>query len=107
MSKLIALATGAAGYVLGARAGRERYTAIVDKATQLWSDPRVQQRKKQVAGAAKATAEQAKARLPSDDDTPSSSDRSTTDGTSTPKGASRNAAEADLTMVNPPRGDAH
>ena len=29
------------GYVLGARAGRERYDLIVDKVTGVWEDPRV------------------------------------------------------------------
>jgi oxygen-dependent protoporphyrinogen oxidase len=36
------------GYVLGARAGRERYDQIVTGAEKLWSDPRVQ---KQVGNA--------------------------------------------------------
>jgi hypothetical protein len=31
-----------AGYVLGARAGRERYDQIAGKAQELWRDPRVQ-----------------------------------------------------------------
>ena len=31
-----------AGYVLGARAGRERYDQIAGKAQEMWSDPRVQ-----------------------------------------------------------------
>src|ERR1700712_3045563 len=29
------------GYVLGARAGRERYDLIVEKVTGVWEDPRV------------------------------------------------------------------
>ncbi|HEY1531770.1 MAG TPA: YtxH domain-containing protein [Galbitalea sp.] len=29
------------GYVLGSRAGRERYDQIVAKANQFWNDPRV------------------------------------------------------------------
>jgi SLT domain-containing protein len=33
-----------AGYVLGARAGRERYDQIARKAQELWSDPRVQEK---------------------------------------------------------------
>ena len=32
------------GYVLGTRAGRERYEQIKDAASKLWNDPRVQQR---------------------------------------------------------------
>jgi hypothetical protein len=34
---------GAAGYVLGARAGRQRYEQIVDQAQRVWSNPKVQQ----------------------------------------------------------------
>ena len=43
MSKLGMLAAGAAGYVLGARAGRERYEQIAFQAQRLWTNPRVQQ----------------------------------------------------------------
>jgi hypothetical protein len=32
------------GYLLGTRAGRERYEQIKDAASKLWNDPRVQQR---------------------------------------------------------------
>jgi hypothetical protein len=32
------------GYLLGTRAGRERYEQIKDAAGKLWNDPRVQQR---------------------------------------------------------------
>lgn len=38
------LAAFGIGYVLGARAGRERYDAILAKAQQLWQDPRVQEK---------------------------------------------------------------
>jgi hypothetical protein len=31
-----------AGYVLGARSGRERYEQIADRAQRVWRDPRVQ-----------------------------------------------------------------
>lgn len=36
------LVGAAAGYVLGARAGRERYEQIVSKAQELWGNPQVQ-----------------------------------------------------------------
>jgi hypothetical protein len=43
MSKLkfwsIVIVVGAAGYVLGARAGRARYREISDAAKHLWDDP--------------------------------------------------------------------
>ncbi len=42
MSKIVTLAAAAAGYVLGARAGRERYEQISAQAQRLWQDPRVQ-----------------------------------------------------------------
>ena len=42
MSKLGMLAAGAVGYVLGARAGHERYEQIVYQAQRLWTSPSVQ-----------------------------------------------------------------
>lgn len=42
MSKIVTLGAAAIGYVLGARAGRERYDQIADQARKVWSDPRVQ-----------------------------------------------------------------
>lgn len=54
MSKLVILAAGAAGYVLGAKAGRKRYDQIATSAQRFWSDPRVQH----AAGDAKDKARQ-------------------------------------------------
>lgn len=42
MSKIALLAAGAAGYVLGARAGRERYDQIAFQAQRFWTNPTVQ-----------------------------------------------------------------
>ena len=42
MKKLTLLAAGFAGYVLGSRAGRERYEQIKSGADRLWSSPGVQ-----------------------------------------------------------------
>jgi len=48
MKGKILLLTGlAVGYVLGTRAGRERYNEIKSVANKLWSDPRVQRPVKQ------------------------------------------------------------
>ena len=47
MSKLLVVAVGAAAYVLGARAGRERYDQISALARSLWRDPRVQKKASQ------------------------------------------------------------
>lgn len=42
MSKIVTLAAAATGYVLGSRAGRQRYEQISTQAQKLWQDPRVQ-----------------------------------------------------------------
>jgi hypothetical protein len=44
MRKTTMILTGAAGYVLGARAGRERYEQIKAAAQRVARDPRVQRR---------------------------------------------------------------
>lgn len=49
----------AAGYVLGARAGRERYEQIAQKAQGVWQDPRVQRRADQAQQAVKDKAGEA------------------------------------------------
>ncbi|ACV07568.1 YtxH domain-containing protein [Kytococcus sedentarius] len=41
-NKLLLLVGTGIGYVLGTRAGREKYDALVDQAQSLWGDPRVQ-----------------------------------------------------------------
>ncbi len=43
IKKATYLAAAAAGYVLGARAGRERYEQIRTQARKVWNDPHVQQ----------------------------------------------------------------
>lgn len=53
MSKLKILAIGGVGYVLGARAGRERYEQIKERAQGLWANPKVQQKATQARGYAK------------------------------------------------------
>jgi SLT domain-containing protein len=42
MSKTSMLFAGAVGYVLGARAGRERYEQIMNQAQRIWTNPNVQ-----------------------------------------------------------------
>lgn len=44
MKKLMFLGAGAAGYVLGAKAGRERYEQIAQQAQRLRSNPTVQKK---------------------------------------------------------------
>lgn len=47
MAKLGMLIGFGAGYVLGARAGRERYDTLVEKVQDVWTDPRVQRKASQ------------------------------------------------------------
>ena len=47
MKKLTILVAGAAGYVLGARAGRQRYDQIADGARRVMGNPKVQSAKQQ------------------------------------------------------------
>jgi hypothetical protein len=56
MKKLTLLVAGFAGYVLGSRAGRERYEQIKKVATRVKDDPRVQEKATQAADLAKEKA---------------------------------------------------
>ena len=56
MKKLTLLAAGFVGYVLGSRAGRERYEQIKKVATRVKDDPRVQEKAAQAADLAKEKA---------------------------------------------------
>jgi hypothetical protein len=47
MSKMTMILAGAAGYVLGAKAGHERYEQIKSAAQKVARDPRVQHRAQQ------------------------------------------------------------
>ncbi len=42
--KISLLVGGAAGYVLGTRAGRERYEQIKSQAQSIWGNPKVQEK---------------------------------------------------------------
>lgn len=53
MKKLSLLTAGLIGYVLGTRAGRERYEQIKKAATRVKNDPRVQEKATQAADLAK------------------------------------------------------
>ena len=56
MKKLTLLIAGGIGYVLGTRAGRERYEQIKRAATRVKDDPRVQEKAGQAADLAKEKA---------------------------------------------------
>ena len=56
MKKLMLLIAGGVGYVLGTKAGRERYEQIKRTATRVKDDPRVQEKAHQAADLAKEKA---------------------------------------------------
>lgn len=56
MKKLSLLAVGAIGYVLGSRAGRERYEQIKQQATKAWGSPKVRSAVDDVEGVVRHTA---------------------------------------------------
>ena len=56
MGKITLLAGGAIGYVLGSRAGRQRYEQIKSQAQTLWQNPKVQAKKTQAQQFAKEKA---------------------------------------------------
>lgn len=59
MKKLMLLGAGAVGYVLGAKAGRERYEQISRQAAKLRNNPAVQQKVDEAKHVAKDAAESA------------------------------------------------
>lgn len=63
MSKIVILAAGAAGYVLGAKAGRGRYDQIATGARRFWSDPRVQHAADEAKGKAREKAPEVRAKI--------------------------------------------
>lgn len=56
MKKLIALVAVGVGYVLGAKAGRERYEQIMRTKNKIKNDPRVQEKAHQAADLAREKA---------------------------------------------------
>jgi hypothetical protein len=58
MKKLMLLVAGGVGYVLGTRAGRERYEQIKKTALRVKDDPRVQEKAHQAADVVKETAKE-------------------------------------------------
>ncbi|SEF15892.1 YtxH domain-containing protein [Jiangella alba] len=61
--KLILLAGAAVGYVLGTRAGRQRYEELKGRADALWHDPKVQQKVTDAQEAVRARAPELQEKL--------------------------------------------
>ena len=55
---LVVVVAVAAAYILGTRAGRDRYEQITDRVSSLWNDPSV----KKAVAEAKAQAQKARAK---------------------------------------------
>ena len=94
MKKLPLLIAAAAGYVLGTRAGRERYEQIKKAATRVKEDPRVQEKAHQAADLAKEKAPVVKDKVTSAAST--AADKVTPSG----NGNHRSDLEADLNPDN-------
>ena len=63
MKKLLILAAAATGYVLGTKAGRERYEQIRKQTSKVWNSGPVQQGVHEAEGAAKQAASAAGTRV--------------------------------------------
>lgn len=63
MSKIVLVTVAAAAYVLGAKAGRERYEQISEFAQRWWNDPRVRRKRSEASEAVKDRAPEAKEKL--------------------------------------------
>lgn len=64
MSRITMAAAFGTGYVLGARAGRQRYDELRDRAQELWTNPKVQKQAQKVQEQAKQVPGQVKEHLP-------------------------------------------
>jgi SLT domain-containing protein len=88
MKKLMFLGAGAVGYVLGAKAGRERYEQIAEQARKLRNNPTVQEKMDQAKHVAKDAAgtavDKARDQVSGGSSTP---DGTSPSATSTPTGA--------------------
>jgi hypothetical protein len=89
--KVTFMAGFGAGYVLGARSGRERYDQIMKKLEELWRDPRVQQKTHQAERVAQDKAQQAGQTLKEKAGSVAASVRSSTTSSSAGNGADMTA----------------
>lgn len=78
MKKLLVLIAGGVGYVLGTKAGRERYDQIMKSFNKVKDDPRVQEKAQQAADLAKEKAPVVKDKLGEAADTATSKVKSAT-----------------------------
>lgn len=99
MKKLTAIVAGGAGYVLGARAGRQRYEQIRNFALRVKDNPKVQEAAQQAADIAKEKAPVVQEKVSQVADAAaekvtSSDSLDSTSGTSAGKGPSQSSGTA-------------
>jgi hypothetical protein len=84
MKKLLLLVAGGVGYVLGTKAGRERYEQIRGMFNKVKDDPRVQEKTQQAANLAKEKAPIVKEKVTQAADTASAKVKPTSGSSSEP-----------------------
>jgi SLT domain-containing protein len=96
MGKLTLLAGGAVGYVLGTRAGRERFEQIKSQAQTLWEHPKVQEQASKVQGVAKRKTSEVQDKVSSSSSSTSSPSTSPSTPSSAPSVSVSSTGSADL-----------
>jgi len=106
MKKLLILVAGGIGYVLGTRAGRERYEQMRNTVNKVKDDPRVQEKAHQAADLAKEKAPVVKEKLSEAADKGAAKVRSSNGGGSSSEAAAKLNPESTALQDNPgPKGD--
>ena len=106
MKKLLILVAGGIGYVLGTRAGRERYEQMRNTVNKVKDDPRVQEKAHQAADLAKEKAPVVKEKLTEAADKGAAKVRSSNGGGSSNEAAAKLNPESTALQDNPgPKGD--
>jgi hypothetical protein len=106
MKKLLILVAGGIGYVLGTKAGRERYEQMRNTVTKVKDDPRVQEKAHQAADLAKQKAPVVKEKLSEAADKGSAKVRSSNGSGSSSETAAKLNPESTALQDSPgPKGD--
>ncbi len=106
MKKLLILVAGGIGYVLGTKAGRERYEQMRNTFNKVKDDPRVQEKAHQAADLAKEKAPIVKEKLTEAADKGAAKVRSSNGGGSSSEAAAKLNPESTALQDNPgPKGD--
>ena len=104
MKKLLVLIAGGVGYVLGTKAGRERYEQLRGTFDKVKNDPRVQEKAHQAADLAKEQAPVVKEKITSAADAATAKVKSTGGGAHAESTADLNPDRIKLTDDSGPQG---